>query len=338
MENERPVEIIGGGLAGLALGVGLRARGVAVTLREAGSYPRHRVCGEFITGLDAETRDALQLATALEGARTATRVSWRDHRGEIFLHQLPEPALCLSRHTLDARLAERFVQLGGQLLTGQRRPSAPHEGRVLACGARPDPTSPWIGLKQHFLGLDLAADLEVHLGQGAYIGLTKVDARTTNVCGLFPRPGRRERCTLVDRVTASGLTDLARRVAAADAVEGSACAVAGLSYSPTSTAPEALALGDRQGLIPPFTGHGMTIAMQSAACALEPLVAWSRHRADWLETTKAVRKAWRSRFRYRLGWARSFHPWLLHPPAQWLLGSIGRTGIFPFGAFYRLTH
>lgn len=338
MENERRVEIIGGGLAGLALGVGLRTRGVPVTVREAGSYPRHRVCGEFITGLDAETRSLLQLDAALEGAQSANRVSWRDQQGEIFVHQLPEPALCLSRHTLDARLAERFIHLGGELLTGQRGPSAPHEGRVLACGARPDPASPWIGLKQHFLGLELGADLEVHLGQGAYIGLTKVDARTTNVCGLLPRPGRRERCTLVDRITAAGLADLARRVAAADPVEGSACAVAGLSYGATSAAPEALALGDRQGLIPPFTGHGMTIAMQSAACALAPLVSWSRGAADWLATTEAVRQAWRRRFRYRLGWARSFHPWLLHPSAQWLLGHLGRTGLVPFGTFYRLTH
>ena len=46
----RPVTIIGGGLAGLTLGIGLRQRNVPVTIREAGQYPRHRVCGEFISG------------------------------------------------------------------------------------------------------------------------------------------------------------------------------------------------------------------------------------------------------------------------------------------------
>ena len=51
-----PIEIIGGGLAGLSLGLALRRGGVPVTLHEAGEYPRHRVCGEFITGLDPATR------------------------------------------------------------------------------------------------------------------------------------------------------------------------------------------------------------------------------------------------------------------------------------------
>ena len=47
--------IVGGGLAGLTLGIGLRQRGVPVTVYEAGRYPRHRVCGEFISGRGQKT-------------------------------------------------------------------------------------------------------------------------------------------------------------------------------------------------------------------------------------------------------------------------------------------
>ena len=46
----KPITIVGGGLAGLTLGIGLRQRGVPVKILEAGSYPRQRVCGEFISG------------------------------------------------------------------------------------------------------------------------------------------------------------------------------------------------------------------------------------------------------------------------------------------------
>ena len=46
----KPITIVGGGLAGLTLGIGLRQQGIPVTVWEAGHYPRHRVCGEFISG------------------------------------------------------------------------------------------------------------------------------------------------------------------------------------------------------------------------------------------------------------------------------------------------
>ena len=55
----KEITIAGGGLAGLSLAVALRLRGVPVTVLEAGHYPRHRVCGEFISGVSTETLDFL---------------------------------------------------------------------------------------------------------------------------------------------------------------------------------------------------------------------------------------------------------------------------------------
>ena len=107
------VEIIGGGLAGLALGLGLRARGVPVRLIEAGNYPRHRVCGEFITGLDHDTRRELQLTDILAGARQARGVLWSEPGRPSVRHDLPEVALCLSRYRLDQAMASAFAAAGG---------------------------------------------------------------------------------------------------------------------------------------------------------------------------------------------------------------------------------
>src|SRR5689334_19937769 len=49
MGLEADVIVIGGGLAGLALAISTRKRGHEVLVIEKGSYPRHKVCGEYIS-------------------------------------------------------------------------------------------------------------------------------------------------------------------------------------------------------------------------------------------------------------------------------------------------
>ena len=330
------VEIIGGGLAGLALGLGLRARGVPVRIIEAGKYPRHRVCGEFITGLDHDTRRELQLTDILAGARQARGVLWSEPGRPSVRHDLPEVALCLSRYYLDESMASAFAAAGGDLRTGCRGPSDAKPGRIMASGRRPQAGSRWVGLKQHFHQLDLREDLELHLGQGAYVGLTQIEGRAVNVCGLFPRPGRGEACGLIDRVRAAGLASLALRLESATPVEASACAVAGLDYG--RPASQLAALGDYHGLIPPFTGHGMTVAMQSAALAARRLEPWARGRFAWDETLALLQQDLRRRFARKLAWGRVLHPWLLAPHGRRVVHLLHRWGALPLGPLYRLCH
>lgn len=337
MAAPRPIEIIGGGLAGLGLGLGLRARGIPVILYEAGRYPRHRVCGEFITGLDGWTRRTLGLDPHLAGARPARGVTWFEPRRTPLRHHLPEPALCLGRDRLDAALAAAFTAAGGELHTGRRADPAPTPGRVLACGRRPATDADWVGRKQHFRGLELHDDLELHLGRGAYVGLTRIDGDIVNVCGLFPRPGRR--CDLATQVAACGLSALADRLSRATPRPGSDCAVAGLDYDTLpATADGALSLGDHAALIPPFTGHGMTIALQSAALAVSPLADWSLGRRSWEDTAMLVRRTLHRRFRRRLAWGRRLHPWLVRPARRRIVHGLHRLGLLPFDPLYRLLH
>lgn len=332
----RTVEIVGGGLAGLALGNGLRRRGVPVRVLEAGSYPRHRVCGEFITGLDKATREELGLEDILAEAVPARSVAWMESGRVALRHSLPEPALCLSRHRLDHAMAEAFTKRGGLLETGRRGDARAVPGRVLACGRRACRQSPWIGLKQHFRDLPLQADLEVHFGRHAYVGLTRVENSTVNVCGLFARPLPGGRAPLLDALRSRGLGELADRLHRAGGLEGTACAVAGLDYGVPSGG--AAAIGDQGGLIPPFTGHGMTVALQSAALALDPLESWSRGRSTWSEAAADLQAGLRRLFGRRIAWARIMHPWILSDRRRALVQMLSRWGIFPANSLYRLCH
>ena len=99
MAGTKSITIIGGGLAGLTLGLGLRQLGVAVTICEAGRYPRHRVCGEFISGCGQLTLARLGLRALLDqaGAVPAHTTAFYSATRASVPRSLPSPALCLSR-------------------------------------------------------------------------------------------------------------------------------------------------------------------------------------------------------------------------------------------------
>jgi 2-polyprenyl-6-methoxyphenol hydroxylase-like FAD-dependent oxidoreductase len=343
--NLQPIEIAGGGLAGLSLGLALRRAGVPVTVFEAHGYPRHRVCGEFITGLDETTVTRLGLAPMLADALRHRQVVWRRRDQPIQTQTLPAPALGLSRHAFDTRLAEAFVTAGGELRVHTRVPlEAAPAGRVFATGRQRRP-SPWIGLKVHVRSLRLAGDLEVHLGDHAYVGLSGVESGRVNVCGLFRRrptlPG--EQATpgagvLLRYLEATGLAVLAGRLRAAEIDGASFCAVAALSFQFERPQPGRLCLGDSFAMTPPYTGNGMAMALQSAALALEPLLAWSHGGLSWPDTVEAVNRCLQRRFRARLASANALHPFLLEPRRQRWLAMAGRARLLPLRLLYHLIH
>ena len=341
------IEIVGGGLAGLSLGLALRQAGVPVTVYEAGDYPRHRVCGEFIVGLDDATIGRLGLAPSLAAARRHRSVAWFDRQSFIRDQTLPTPAIGLSRRTLDARLAAAFVAAGGDLRTKSRVDCAKAPpGRVFTTGRRRDGAG-LLGLKVHVHRLALAQDLELHLGDGAYVGLAGVENGVVNFCGLFRHRtglaptdsrGRQPASVLFSYLAAAGLDALGDRLRAAEIEADSFCAVAAVDFAGPAVQSGRIRLGDAYAMIPPFTGNGMAMAFQSAHLALDPLLAYTRAEQSWSEAGQLVAKRLHRRFRLRLGCANALQSFLFEPRRQRWLISAQRAGVLPLRPLYRLTH
>ncbi|MDQ8204360.1 FAD-dependent monooxygenase [Pelagicoccus sp. SDUM812003] len=338
----REIRIVGGGLAGLALGIGLRREGVPTTVVEAGDYPRHKVCGEFVSGLSRETIDSLGITEVFEDALPLRETLWRQREEAFRTDRLPQPAWGISRYRLDQRLADRFRQLGGELLTKTRDSSAEaKEGVVRACG-RSRRKSEWIGLKAHVYDLALSSDLEMRLGRQAYVGASEVEDGKVNVCGLF-RKRLLERSSrssiLIDYLAASGLEAFADRLSGVAFDHDSLCSVAGLEFgrSPYLSVRE-LRVGDAFAMPPPFTGDGMAMAFQGALLAREPLVSYARGMQSWKSTCRHVSSRLRSQFRARLGAAWALHPFLFRAGGQSLFRCVSQLNLLPFRPLFQLLH
>ncbi len=326
----KEITITGGGLAGLSLAIGLRTRGIPVTVLEAGHYPRHRVCGEFISGVKPATLETLGIADLFEDTHRHRSFVWHDESGLLATGELPDAAWGISRHRLDALLAERLQQLGGRLFTGQRMRPAPAEGSVWTAGRRPS-HGPWIGLKGHFR-ITGNTDLEMHCGPLGYVGMAGVEDSWTNVCGLFRADhsiGGKGVALLSAYLRACGLHPLAGRLDAAKHREGSFSAIAGFSLGHQAPMPGITALGDATTMIPPFTGNGMSMAFQSAETALEPLRLWSLGHTPWEQASNAIRRACRARFRRRMTVSGILHPWIFSTSARSALRSLSQSGLLP---------
>jgi flavin-dependent dehydrogenase len=341
VKTARPVTLVGGGLAGLSLGLALRRAGVPVELHEAATYPRHRVCGEFIAGLDCATRQRLGLDPFLEDARPHREVAWFRHDAELRRQVLPEPALALSRHTLDARLADALREAGGVIHERSRVTANRESEGFVFCHGRRRGRSPWLGLKVHARDLPLAAGLELHLGDRAYVGLCELEDGTVNVSGLFvrrPAFAVRRGNALEVSLRAAGLAALADRLAAATIDPDSACAVADLAFNPPRPQPGRVTIGDAWTMIPPFTGNGMAMAFQAAALAVGPLTRWAHGDLAWDPAAARIERALSARFRVRLASARALHPLLLRPTPQRWLALANRAGLLPFRTLYHALH
>lgn len=323
----KPITIIGGGLAGLSLGIRLRQLDIPAAVVEAGHYPRHRVCGEFISGNGPLVLGRFGLRKAFEaaGAFSAKTVQFIAGPNRSPVRAMPAAALCLSRHDMDALLAREFQRNGGDLREGTRWQEMDlADGVVRASGRRVQPTENgwrWFGLKAHARGVPLAADLEMHVSRHGYVGVNRINGGEVNVCGLFrARPG--DAAAQRDWLLGATGSPLRERLAGAQFDEDSFCSVAGLSLKPQrAAAKEEICIGDALTMIPPVTGNGMSMAFESAEIAAEPLARYSRGKISWADARQIVANACDATFARRLAWAALLERLMFSPLLRTAIGA-----------------
>jgi flavin-dependent dehydrogenase len=180
----------------------------------------------------------------------------------------------------------------------------------------------------------------MHLGNGGYIGLVQTDEDWINVCGLFrlqPDIKPKKSPMLLSYLERVGLHDLATALGRAEWRDGSQSAVAGFRLGWQPTTKQLPCVGDAQSIIPPFTGNGMSMALEAAALAVEPLRQYATHKISWAQATTDIQNLTNQAFHRRLQISGAFQHLLLAPWFRKPLEILAEQKLLPFHTLFHFT-
>ena len=348
---EVDVAIIGAGPGGSTLAALLAARGVRVALYDRDTFPRDKLCGEFLSydALPIVERLGIDLGDAphIDRCRVIAR-----HRTYEFT--FPHAARGVSRMFLDDLLFKTAIARGAENHEGVTVASLEDVNARVIVGAWGrwgrfdtqlqrafvrDHSHRNFGFKRHYRGMQHHGVIELYSFDRGYLGVSDVEGGITNICGLVHASrltGHKGKWdSFVDEIRGEEkvLEAMYSRYAPAQEHFLSSEPVIFRARSPVEGG--VFMVGDASGVIDPLTGNGMAMAIQSAL-VLAPLIlqllATPQHR-DAIEREYRARHA--AMFRPRIAWSRRVAS-LLSRPA--LLDASLRVAKGPAAGAFLLRH
>ena len=305
MQDE--VLILGGGVAGCAAAIALSRKGRHVTLIERELTPRHKVCGEFLSGEALEDLQLLGIDVASLGVTPIDHVRLAAAK-RAAQARLPFPAASLTRKALDTALIAEAIAAGVRLEQGRSVQALSRtadnvwqatldDGTTreaptvfLATGKhdlrgypRPDDPDRWVAFKMYYRlapaqTAELARASELMLYPGGYGGIQPVEGGIANLCCVVQQrylAGTGNRWEQFLAKMQRDCPHLAMRLAGAEPLLAKPIAITHIPYGyirPT-TEEGLYCIGDQAAVIPSFTGDGISIALHTARCAVAAYIA-----------------------------------------------------------------
>jgi flavin-dependent dehydrogenase len=304
------VAVVGGSLAGAAAATALARAGVRVVVLEKARFPRNKVCGCFLSpdALPVLRRMGMEEELRKENPETIVRFSLVQSSGSRVEADLPAPVLSISRERLDSLAAAAAESAGAQVRFGttvlaiegdlQRGFLLKGQGWGLAARAvvgawgRYSPLDGRLGRtfirrKSSVFGFGktltgssahLANRAVLHFFEGGYVGLSRVEGGLVNLAALASRAVVHEAHDdlegLLGRLSRNSAA-FARDLEGLTAVPGPSLFSEPVYLGPHGAlAGDVLCVGDAAGVIDPYTGTGMSLALLFGDAAAPPLAAF----------------------------------------------------------------
>ncbi len=369
MDHNAEVLIIGGGLAGLVNAIHLSRLGLQVVVVEKNEFPKHKVCGEYISNEVLPYLQYLDADPMVLGAKRINRFLMSSEKGKTIKADLPLGGFGISRYKLDHFLFQKAKENGCVIIKAtvekvdflndyflvSTREGQNYSAKLVigAHGKRSNidvnlkrlfikKRSPYLAVKGHFEG-EFPDDLvALHNFKGGYCGVSKVENDLLNICYLSDYRSF-QRFKNIDDFQKEVLykNPLLREVLEnSRPVFEKPLTISQISFLPKNPVENYILMsGDAAGMIHPLCGNGMAMAIHSAKILSELI---ERFFTNEIQSRKALElayaKQWNRQFQKRLLAGRVFQTFFrMDALSEFMLSGLMMVpNLLPF--FIRQTH
>ena len=329
--KSKEVIIIGGGLAGLTAAIHLSQSGIDVTVIEKNSYPRHKVCGEYISNEVVPYFNYLGIDLSTIKPSKITDLQFSNVDGSVLTAALSLGGFGISRYALDHYLFKKAVSNGCKIIIDQVE-SIDFENDLFTITTQADKMftadlvlgafgkrsnidqklqrpffrkqSKWLAVKAHYhytMQNDLVA---LHNFDGGYCGVSKVENDIVNICYLADYKSFKKYKNITDfqsQVMAKN-PHLKKIFENSTMLFDKQLTISQISFDKKKAIEDhIIMIGDTAGLIHPLCGNGMAMAIHSAKIASELIIKYnSKTIGTRAELEKEYQKKWNLTFKKRL--------------------------------------
>ena len=322
--------VIGGGLGGLCSTLHLSKKGLKVLLIEKHEYPKHKVCGEYISNEVLPYLNALGFDPFDFGAKAISDFTLSTPGSRSVKTKLPLGGFSISRYCLDWELAKKAQAAGAEIvhasvtdiqfendrfrvLTKDEEFTAPLAigsfGKRSNLDVKLDrdfikKPSTFLGVKAHYKGNFPENAVGLHNFEGGYCGISKVENDNINICYLADFKSFKQYKNISDfqEQVLSKNTFLKEILDNAKLAFEKPLTISQVSFERKHPVENHMIMcGDSAGMIHPLAGNGMSMAIKAAQVASLLILKFKSGKINSrLELEKDYLKAWNSEFSGRL--------------------------------------
>ena len=324
------VIIIGGGLAGLSSAIHLSKNKLSVLVIEKNEYPKHKVCGEYISNEVLPYLTFLGIDVFKLGAKKIDKFELSTPKNKLVKANLPLGGFGISRYCLDNQLSK--IALTNQATITQdtvenvsftndmfsvETKSKNYTSKIVigAYGKRANldvklnrkfikNKSPFLAVKTHLKG-DFPDNLvALHNFEGGYCGVSKVEDDSINVCYITNFEAFKKYKNIDDFQNKVVFKNNALKSVfeSTTSVFENPLTISQISFETKSPIENHMFMcGDTAGMIHPLCGNGMSMAIRSAQMASLLIIQFFN---GTIKDRKALEKQylreWNTEFKSRL--------------------------------------